>query len=415
MPVSGQKAQVPLVLAVAIDTLGAGIFAPLSLLYFVRVADLELQTVGALATAGAVLSLPVPLITGYLADRFGPRDVVCAGQVIQAAGFAGYLLARDAVPIFGVIGLVAVGQRVFWSSFFTLVAALPLTGGDQRERDRRYALVGMTQAAGYGIGALVAGALLALSSTAAYNALAAVNAVTFLVSAALLLLLPAAARPAAGAETPGVLAGYRKMLGDRPYLAFTLANTAFAICNMLLAIALPVYIVEGLHAPGWIAGPILAANTLLLAVGQLAATRVVRPLSRVQALMLAGALWAGWAFLTAAATGVPTAFLLPYLGVVTLLYALAELIHAPISNALAAEAAPEAMRGSFLAAFQYSFTFATLVVPGAFGYLFALRPELPWLVAGVLAVSATAVLAGIRTRLPAAAVQGTALPATGLS
>ena len=203
------------------------------------------------------------------------------------------------------------------------------------------------------------------------------------------------------------------MLGDRPYLAFTLANTAFAICNMLLAVALPVYIVEGLHAPGWIAGPILAANTLLLAVGQLAATRVVRPLSRVQALMLAGVLWAGWAFLTAAATGVPTALLLPYLGAVTLLYALAELIHAPISNALAAEAAPEAMRGSFLAAFQYSFTFATLVVPGAFGYLFALRPELPWLVAGVLAVSATAVLAGIRTRLPAAAVQGTALPATG--
>jgi|1185.fasta_scaffold235545_4 hypothetical protein len=53
----------PLVLAIAIDTLGAGIFAPLSLLYFVRVADLSVQTVGALATAGAVLSLPVPMLT----------------------------------------------------------------------------------------------------------------------------------------------------------------------------------------------------------------------------------------------------------------------------------------------------------------------------------------------------------------
>jgi MFS family permease len=196
----------PLVVAIAIDTLGAGIFAPLSLLYFVRVADLPLQTVGALATAGAVLSLPVPLLAGHLADRFPPRNVVIAGQLIQAAGFLGYLVARDVVAIFVVIGIVAVGQRMFWSSFFTLVAALPAEGGDERERDRRYAIVGMTQAAGFGLGALVAGVLLALSSSAAYQALAAVNAATFLVSVG--LLLPrASAWPASGPIRSRAIAG----------------------------------------------------------------------------------------------------------------------------------------------------------------------------------------------------------------
>ena len=114
------RRNVPLVLAIAIDTLGAGIFAPLSLLYFVRVADLSLLAVGALATAGAVVSLPVPLLAGHLADRFSPRNVVIAGQLIQAAGFLGYLVARDVVAIFVVIGIVAVGQRMFWSSFFAL-------------------------------------------------------------------------------------------------------------------------------------------------------------------------------------------------------------------------------------------------------------------------------------------------------
>ena len=393
---------VPLVVAIAIDTLGAGLFAPLSLLYFVGVADLPLQTVGALATAGAVLSLPVPLLAGHLADRFPPRNVVIAGQLIQAAGFLGYLVARDVVAIFVVIGIVAVGQRVFWSSFFTLVAALPAEGGDERERDRRYAIVGMTQAAGFGLGALVAGVLLALSSTAAYQALAAVNAATFLVSVGLLLLLPAGERVAG--ERPHPLAGYRRMLGDRPYLALTAANTAFAICNVILGIALPVYVVDGLDAPGWIVGPVLAVNTLLLAVGQLAATKLMRRYSRVQALVVAGALWTAWAFLTAAAGGLPEWMLLPYLAAVTLLYSCAELIHAPTSNALAAEAAPAAQRGSYLAAFQYGFTIATLAVPGAFGVLFAVDPELPWLVVGALAAAGTVVMLLLRTRLPAHAV-----------
>jgi MFS family permease len=396
------RLSVPLVLAIGIDALGAGIFAPLSLLYFVRVADLPLSTVGALATAGAVVSLPVPLLAGHLADRFGPRGVVIAGQLIQAGGFCGYLAARDVVAIFAAIGVVAVGQRLFWSSFFTLVAALPVEGGDERERDRRYAIVGMTQAAGLGVGALVAGALLAASSTAAYQALAGINAATFLVSAGLLLLLPAGERVIG--ERPRPLAGYRRMLGDRPYLALTVANTAFAICNTALGIALPVYVVDGLDAPGWIVGPILAVNTLLLAVGQLAMTRVMRRYSRVQALVAAGALWSAWAFLTAAAGRLPEWMLLPYLAAVTLLYSCAELIHAPISNALAAEAAPEAQRGSYLAAFQYGFTIATLAVPGAFAVLFGVDPELPWLVLGALAAAGAGVMMRLRTRLPVRAV-----------
>jgi hypothetical protein len=73
-----------------------------------------------------------------------------------------------------------------------------------------------------------------------------------------------------------------------------LANTAFAVCAVFLSVGLPVYIVDGLHAAGWIAGVVLAVNTVLLSVAQLAATRLVRPLSRVTALAVAGALWTVW-------------------------------------------------------------------------------------------------------------------------
>jgi hypothetical protein len=96
--------------------------------------------------------------------------------------------------------------------------------------------------------------------------------------------------------------------------------------------------------------------------------------------------------------------LLPYLAAVTVLYSCAELIHAPTSNALAAEAAPAAQRGSYLAAFQYGFTMATLAVPGAFGVLFAVDPELPWVVVGALAAAGAVAMRHLRTRLPAHAV-----------
>jgi Major Facilitator Superfamily len=270
----------------------------------------------------------------------------------------------------------------------------------------RYAIVGMAQSAGYGLGALAAGGLLAVSSTSAYQALAAANAATFVVSAGLLLLVPAGPGGEPGQRPSSVLAGYRLLGRDRPYLVLTLANTAFAVCSMMLAVALPVYLVDGLGAAGWVAGPVLAVTTVLLSVGQLAATRVMRPLSRVHALMVAGALWTLWGLLTAGAAAVPTGWLVGYLFAVTLLYAFAELVHAPISNALAAEAAPDHSRGSYLAAFQYGFTIASMVVPAGFAGLFAVDPELPWLAVAALAALATAVMPLLPRRLPRSAVYG---------
>lgn len=63
-------------------------------------------------------------------------------------------------------------------------------------------------------------------------------------------------------------------------------------------------------------------------------------------------------------------------------YAAAELRHVPISNALAAEAAPPQTRGRYLTAYQYCFTIATIVVPWMFTSLFACDRVLPWIVIG---------------------------------
>lgn len=390
--------------AMAVDTVGSGLFLPISLLYFTAVGHLALSTVGLLASAGALATLPVPLAAGALVDRYGARAVVLAGQLLQGAGFLAYLVVRGPAQVLLAILVVAVGQRAFWSSFFTMVAALPAdTAAPGAPQERRFALVSVMQAAGYGVGALIGG-LLAAAGTGAYRAVTLADGLTFLVSIALI----ASAVPGGATHRDPVApkTGYRVLLRDRPYLALIAVNSIFCLCSVWMGVALPIYLVHGVNEP-WLVGPLLALNTALLAVGQTTVTRVMQPLARTQAVAVAGVLWVLWSAGFAFVAHLPTALVVPYLVIVTVFYTVAEMIHAPVSNALAAAAAPPQARGRYMAAFQYGFTFATIVAPALFTSLFDYRPQAPWLVLAALAALA---MPALGRALPADAVR---TPAAG--
>jgi MFS family permease len=391
---------VPFFTAVAIDALGTGLFAPLSLLYFAKVPKIDLVTVGVLLSVAAALTLPMPVLVGQLVDRVGARPVVIGAQFAQAAGFLGYLAVTGPATLLVAAFVVAAGQRAFWSSVFTLIADLSARGGSPAAPERWYALVGMAQTAGLGAGGLLSGLLLSVATEATFRLLVAVDAASFLVAAVLLLFL----RAPRHTPVPAGAGGYRALLADRPYLGLIATNTVFALCSMFISLALPVYVLDGLDAPPWIVGPLLAGNMILLALGQTTAVRIVRPLTRTRALALAGALWAVWATASALAVRVPTAILVPYLVVCTLCFTAAELVHAPVSMALASEAAPAALRGRYLAVFQYSFAIATVVAPGFFSVLFARAPALPWFALAALALLGAAAALLLERRLPRDAV-----------
>ena len=81
------------------------------------------------------------------------------------------------------------------------------------------------------------------------------------------------------------------------------------------------------------------------------------------------------------------------------------MVHAPTSSALSAAASPEGLRGRYLAAFQFSWSIASVVTPGLFTVLYATRPVLlPWLAVGALALIASAAIYRLEPHLPPAAV-----------
>lgn len=384
-----------LALALAVDMLGSGLLLPVSLLYFTEVSGLRLGTVGPLLSIAALASLPVPVLVGHIADRTRPLSRVLVAQLLQAAAYAAYALVSGPATLLIVAIVAAVGQRLFWSSFFSVVAGLAEPGEDSRLADRRFAMAGMVQMGATGAGTLIGGLAVAYSW---YQAVVYLNAASFLLSAVLLLFVP---RGALLSVAGGESAGYGRLLRDRPYLLLIAVNTIFALCSIFIGVAVPVYLIDGLNAPVWLVGPLLAANTVLLASGQRLAVRLVRPLSRVGALVLAGGLWAVWAVVYAGAAHVPAGVLVPYLLVGMIFYAAADLIHAPISNALSSAAAPPAQRGRYLAVYQYTFAFANIIAPTFFTAIYAYGISIPWLALAAVAAVASAVTWTLRAPLAA--------------
>lgn len=391
------RGHVPLVIALCIDAIGTGLAGPLVLLYLINVAGLPVASAGIVVTASGVISLAVPALTAAVSGRIGPRTIVIIGLVLQSIGTAGLLLAaipagRTLPVLVACCLLTAVGGRAFWSSVFALIADAADSADaadDQAEPGRRsgkdawFALSGMTQGVGYAIGALLAGALLIMAGTLPYLIALAVNALSFVVAAVLLARDPGHPKvvPPPTDDQPRP-----RVHRDVPYLLLIGANTLFAFCSTVLAVGLPLYVVEGLDAPAWIIGPLLALNTILGATCQGIAVRRTRRFRRIRVLVVAGLIWAVWGGVTASLGLAPLWLVVPGLIISVLIYSVAELTHAPVSMGLASDAAPAAGRAGYLSMFQYSFALATIAAPGTFAVTFAVAPALPWLLTSVIAV-----------------------------
>lgn len=80
------------------------------------------------------------------------------------------------------------------------------------------------------------------------------------------------------------------------------------------------------------------------------------------------------------------------------------MIHAPTSMALVAGNSPEALRGRYMAIFQYAFFLANIVGPSLFAFLFPIHPGLPWLAVASIALIGSLMMFWIEPHLPRQAV-----------
>lgn len=399
-----------LVGALVVDSVGNGLFLPLSLVYFVRLTPVPLALVGVVLSIASVVPLPVPIWAGWLADRIGPKPVVVASQLLQAAGYAAFTIVTEPVGILLAAATAGVGVRFFWSAVFALLADFAEgapADGRRRTKDSWFTLANIARTVGLAVGGLATGAIVASGAPSAYRATAWCASGAFL-AAALLIGLAVTAPHMRHEHVAGQ--GYAAMLRDRPFLALVLVNSVLALSSFFLALALPTVVLQQLEGPSWIAALLLAGNAVLVAVLSAPLVRRASGSRRTRVLVLAAVLWAVGCVLLALLPAVGQAVLV-LLVVGTLCFTIAEAIHAPISQALAEAIAPVASRGRYLAVFQYSFALASIIGPGFFAILFELAHPLPWLTLAVLDVAALGGVLLLERRLPVAALRSTPEPA----
>ncbi|RAS69738.1 MFS transporter [Lentzea atacamensis] len=366
----------PFYVAAWVDSLGAGLFLPVSMLYFIRVVGLPEWQVGTFISLSGVVALLVPALVGAVIDRVGPLRIIVVGQVLQALGTAAYLLVDGPLGVFVVTTACAVGQRVFWSCFFGLGAQLAGDG----PKEKWFSIASSSQAAGAGVGGLMAAFLFVANSTASYVLLILLNAASFAVSALLMLAVRGAASTSPGPSTEdAATGGYRAVLRDRRYLLIIVLGTVLAVPSTFFASGLPVYLNQELHAPSWISGALLTMVTVLMVALQAYAVHLVRGLRRTTTLAICAFMWAGWATAMAAAPALGGSSLVVFLFAATGIYVLADLLHGPIVNALVEHIAPVRMKGRYLAVFQYSYNLAAIVAPLLVA-AFAWGAAAPWLI-----------------------------------
>lgn len=379
--------------ALVIDSLGDGLFVPFAVVYFLRTTGLTLTAVGLGLSAATFLALPSAPVCGILIDRLTPATVVITGNLVSAAAFTGYLLVRNLWELMFFAFFAAAGGRFFWTANLALV-------GDAfqgQERARWFAFQRAARNGGYGLGGLLAAAALGTGSGVGYRALAAANAVSFLLAATLVLrwsrrepTQPAHARKKADRG------GYRTALTDGPFLLLTAMNVLFVLCMTVLDILLALYLVRVLHEPVWLSGLLFAANTVAVAVFQTAVWALFQDRRPVRVLQLSAAVWGSSFLLLWLLAALPGSVAVPGLFLAIAVYTVAELIQGPVFNGLVVAAAPERMRGRYMGVYQLSWAFAQAASPGLFGWLFTTNHALPWI---VLAAGCAACVLILATRV----------------
>lgn len=315
-----------------------GTFAAFGLMYGVwqvlladLALDLRLSTgaLGAALSVGALASIPVMLVGGRLADRFGPARLVAAAALGLAAALVGVAFAPTYPALLALLILFTGSSGLYDVAINTLAV--------HHGRAARREVLPAFHAGFSGfaaLGALLAGLLLAggVPFRLVYLPLAvAVAAVALLVWRTVPLARPAGPANAAPADAdPAARSVYRH---PTVLLLAALALMAFfgegAVENWST-----LYLREHLHVPAAVGAAGVAVFHAAMLLGRLGAARLLPAVGRRTWLLLAGALGAvGTALATGSALAVPAVAGL-------LLVGLALAAVAPVAFSLAGDAAP---------------------------------------------------------------------------
>ena len=368
-------------------------YLPVAALFLIQVRGFSVADAGLALGVGAGVGLLLPVLAGTLVDRVGPRRVIGTGQLLRAIAMLVYLLVPGWPGAIAGSAICAAGMQLHYGSLYAFLTALRPSDGFH---DAQFARVEMVRSAGYGAGALL-GAVLLAWDPAMLPWLLAVKLVTSTMAA--ILVFTMRMPPHTSSRSVKATSAAPGVLRNRPFLGLILLGFLITLVMEFFPVAFPVIAVEQLGAPAWLpslanAGLAMLSSTLTGVAVALTSSR-----SRAFAVRLGAVLLLAWIASMVAVYAVPSAWLAVALFGSALIFGVGTVVLGTRMNAAASEAAPPEQAGRYLAAFQYSFSVASLTAPLLMS-AFALSGWLPWVLLVLGPAGALVLLPWLRRALP---------------
>ncbi|TGA90927.1 MFS transporter [Streptomyces sp. MZ04] len=353
----------------ALSAFGVGFTVPFLYVYVAQVRDLGSGAAGIVLAAFAMAALIVLPVTGRVIDRRGPLPVLVGAALIASVGAVALGFASSEVTAIVSAALLGAGTAVMQPALATMIVwcSTPST------RTRAFAMQFFLQNLGLGIGGLIGGQIVDEHRPSSFTLLFSIEAVMFLVLAAIAVTVrlphsPAlqGAMPKGSAPRGGLLELLRhKAMVQLCVLGFVL----FFACYGQFESGLSAYGVEAAGVSPSTLGIALAANTAVIVIAQFAVLKFVERRKRSRVIAAVGLIWAvawiaaGYAGLGNGSKAMATAALISTYA----LFGLGEAMLSPTVAPLVADLAPAGMVGQYNSAFALVKQLALAVGPAVGG------------------------------------------------
>lgn len=361
-----------------IDRVGGTLLFPFFSLYITQKFGVGMTQAGLVLGLFSIFGLFGGMIGGALTDKFGRRRLIIFGLVFSAVSTLSLGMINQFTALIPLAMLIGLLSDVAGPAHQAMIAdILP-----EKQRQEGFGVLRVVGNMAWIVGPTIGGFV----ANKSFFALFVIDAVvSCLVAVLFFLFIPETRLDGYGEERQESILttfkGYRVVARDLAFMAFLAAGMLMGLVYQQLYNSLSVYLrdVHNIDPQGY--GFLLTTSAITVILFQFWVTRKIK--TRPPFLMMAlGTLFYVFGF---GMFGFVSAYWMFALAVIVI--TIGEMIVMPTTQALAANFAPEAMRGRYMAVYGLTWMIPATFGPGAAGIILDnYNPDLLWYIGGVLCI-----------------------------
>lgn len=359
-----------------IDRVGGTLLFPFFALYITQKFNVGMTQAGILLGVSSLFGLIGSTIGGALTDKFGRKQLILFGLVFSAVSTLTFGLVTEFSVLFPLMVGVGLLSSVAQPAHDAMIAdILP-----EKQRQEGFGILRVVGNLSWMIGPTIGGFVANIN----FFYLFVIDAVISCIVAAIIFRIIPETKPDPHANEQHqsfwqTLIGYRVVFKDLAFMAFMVAGLLMMTVYLQMYGTLSVYLRDNHNITPSGYGFLMTTSAITVVLFQFWVSRIIK--YRPPFLMMAiGTIFYMIGF---ALFGIVTAYFLFALNIVII--TIGEMIVVPTSQSIAANFAPETMRGRYMAIFGLSWAIPSTVGPGAAGYILDnYNPNLLWYIGGAL-------------------------------